>query len=155
MGLEKWSNEEAERSKEVVISMFKKVVGGEKISLLDFAPEYKSILRDKTYGLWRPPGDIKTMLQKPIANLASMLDKRMPVPSILLVPINIHRNKPEFMTAYGLVPEKGGLSYENFLQEIREGRILSILTGDIILYKADFYQDIARAMHQLFRREFH
>ncbi|MCC5997661.1 MAG: hypothetical protein LM573_01145 [Thermofilum sp.] len=148
VGLEKWSNEEAERSKEVVISMFKKVVGGEKISLLDFAPEYKSILRDKTYGLWRPPGDIKTMLQKPIANLASMLDKRMPVPSILLVLINIHRNKPEFMTAYGLVPEKGGLSYENFLQEIREGRILPILTGDIILYKADFYQDIVKVCEE-------
>jgi hypothetical protein len=29
---------------------------GEKISLLDFAPEYEEILRERKYGLWLPSG---------------------------------------------------------------------------------------------------
>ena len=49
------------------------------------------------------------------------------------------------MTAYGLVPEKGGPSYDVFLQEIRKGRILPILIELPAHYRADFYQDILKA----------
>jgi len=146
--LKEWDNDEAERGVEAVNSLLEKVGKGEKISFLDFAPEFKKILRDKTYGLWRPPGNIQIMLRRPVANLASMLDKGKPVPSVLLVPLDSRRSKAEFIEYYGLVPEKGGHSYDVFLQEIREGRILPILIERPAHYRADFYQEILRACEQ-------
>jgi hypothetical protein len=146
--LEKWFKEEIERAGEVVFPLLGRVEREKGISLLDFVPEYREILRDKTYGLWIPPGDIQTMLQRPLSNLASMLDRGMPVPSILLVPLNVHRSKEEFMTAYGLVKDKGGPSYDTFLQEIREGRILPILTAIPTYYKGGFYQEILKACEE-------
>jgi hypothetical protein len=146
--LEEWKNEELKRSREIVRSLLDRVKRREKISLLDFTPEYKDILEKRTYGLWVPPGDIQTMLQRPLSNLASMLDKGMPVPSILLVPLNVCRTKEEFKTVYGLVPEMGGPSYDIFLQEIRKGRILPVLTAVPTYYKGDFYQEILKACEE-------
>jgi len=143
--LEEWENEEQKRSDEVFYSLLDRVIKGEKISLLDLAPEYREILRERTYGLWVPPGDIQTMLQRPKTNLASMLDRGMPVPSVLLVPLNLCRTKEEFIVEYGLVPEVGGPSYGIFLQEIREGRILPFIVGPATYYKGDFYQEILKA----------
>jgi hypothetical protein len=148
VNLEEWKNEELKRSREIICSLRDRTKRGEKISLLDFVPEYEKILRDKTYGLWRPPGDIQTMLQRPVANLASLLDRGMPVPSILLVPLNVHRSKAEFIECYGLVPEKGGPFYDVFIQEIREGRILPILTAIPTYYKGGFYQEILKACEE-------
>jgi hypothetical protein len=116
--LEEWKNEDLKRSYEVIFSLLDRVKRGEKISLLDLAPEYRGILRERTYGLWIPPGSVQEMLQRPLTNLASMLDRGMPVPSVLLVPLNLCRSKAEFMANYGLVPEMGGPSYDIFLQEI-------------------------------------
>jgi hypothetical protein len=146
--LEGWYSEEIEKSAEVILSVIDKLKKGEEISLLDFAPEYKDVLKDKTYGLWVPPGDAEEISSRPVSNLASMLDKGKPVPSVLLVPLNLCRSKAEFIERYGLVPEKGGLSYDVFLQEIREGRILPILLGDPTRYKAIFYQEILKACEQ-------
>jgi hypothetical protein len=146
--LEEWFKEEDEKASEVVSLLLGRVGRGEKISLLDFVPEYENILRDKTYGLWIPPGSIQIMLQRPVTNLANMLDKGKPVPSILLVPLNACRSKAEFMTVYGLAPDKGGPPYETFLQEIREGRILPIITENPTHYKADFYQEIFKACEE-------
>jgi hypothetical protein len=143
--LEEWENEELKRSHEVISSLLDRVEGGEKISLLDLAPEYREILRERTYGLWEPPGDIRLMLRRPIFNLASMLDRGMPVPSVLLVPLNVCKSKAEFMARYGLVPEMGGPSYDIFLREIREGRILPVIMGPPTHYKGDFYQEILKA----------
>lgn len=148
VNLEEWDEDELERGTEAVNSLLEKVGKGEKISFLDFAPEFKKILRDKTYGMWRPPGDIQVMLRRHVANLASMLDKGKPVPSVLLVPLEARRSKADFIEYYGLVPEKGGLSYDVFLQEIREGRILPILTENPTQYRADLYQEILRACEQ-------
>jgi hypothetical protein len=143
--LKEWDNEERKRNEEVFYSLLDRLKRGEKISLLDFAPEYREILRGRTYGLWIPPGDIQTMVQKPLTNLASMLDRGMPVPSVLLVPLNLCRSKAEFIVCYGLVPERGGPSYDIFLQEIREGRILPFITEAPTRYKGDFYQEILKA----------
>jgi hypothetical protein len=148
VNLEEWSNEELEKGAEIFLSLFHKVKEGEEISFLDFAPEFKKILRDKTYGLWRPPGNIQVMLRRPVANLASMLDKGKPVPSVLLVPLDSRRSKAEFIEYYGLVPEKGGSSYDVFIQEIRKDRILPILIELPAHYRADFYQEILRACEQ-------
>ena len=148
VNLEGWHNEEIEKSDEVILSVIDKLKKEEEISLLDFAPEFKKILRDKTYGLWSPPGSIRNFLLSPKLNLANMLNKEKPVPSILIVPINVHRSKAEFIKGYGLVPEKGGLSYDTFLQEIREGRILPIIIEIPAHYRADFYQDIVKACEQ-------
>jgi hypothetical protein len=145
MDLKEWENEEMKRTREVVFSLLDRVKRGEKISLLDLAPEYREILRERTYGLWRPPGDIQEMLQGSLKNLASMLDRGMPVPSVLLTSLNLLRSKAEFMAYYGLVPEMGGPSYDIFLQEIREGRILPVLMGSPTRYKGDFYQEILKA----------
>ncbi|RSN77417.1 MAG: hypothetical protein DSO07_10095 [Thermoproteota archaeon] len=144
--LKEWKNEELKRSHEIVCSLLDRVKRGEKISLLDFTPEYREILRERTYGLWMPPGSIQTMLWRPLGNLANMLDRGMPVPSILLTPLDSwHKSKAEFMAYYGLVPERGGPSYDIFLQEIREGRILPVITGIPTYYKGDFYQEILKA----------
>jgi hypothetical protein len=146
--LEECDKEEMKRVDEVVYPLLDRVKRGEKISLLDLAPEYREILRERTYGLWTPPGDIQTMLQRPSANLASMLDKGMPVPSILLTPLFVCESKAEFMARYGLVPEMGGPSYDIFLQEIREGRILPFITSAPSHYKGDFYQEILKACEE-------
>ena len=143
--LEEWGNEDGKRTKEVVFSLLDRVERGEKTSLLDLTPEHRKILRERTYGLWMPPGDIQTMVLKPLSNLASMLDRGMPVPSILLAPLAPLKSKAEFISEYGLVPERGGPSYDIFLQEIREGRILPVLTGSPIRYKGDLYQEILKA----------
>jgi hypothetical protein len=74
-----------------------------------------------------------------------MLDRGMPVPSVLLVPLILCRSKAEFMAYYGLVPEKGGPSYDIFLQEIREGRVLPVITEASTHYKGDLYQEILKA----------
>lgn len=66
--LEEWSNEELEKRVDVVLSLFHKVKKGEKISLLDFAPEYREILRDKTYGPWFPTGDSQFISFSPLSN---------------------------------------------------------------------------------------
>jgi hypothetical protein len=145
MDLKEWRNEEWKRTKEIVFSLLDRVERGEKISLPDFAPEYREILRERTYGLWLPPGDIQTMLLRPLSNLASMLDRGMPVPSVLLVPLSLCRSKAEFIAHYGLVPEMGGPSYDIFLQEIREGRILPVIITSPTRYKGDFYQEILKA----------
>jgi hypothetical protein len=142
--LEGWHSEEIEKSAEVILSVIDKLKKGEEISLLDFAPEYKDVLKDKTYGLWAPPGDAEEISSRPVSNLASMLDKGKLVPSVLLVPLNLCRSKAEFIERYGLVPEKGGPSYDVFLQEIREGRILPILIEHPAHYRADFYQEILK-----------
>jgi hypothetical protein len=146
--LEEWENDEEKRGAEAVNSLLEKLEKGEKISFLDFAPEYKNILRDKTYGPWFPTGDPQFISFSPLSNLANVLDKGKPVPSVILVPLDICRSKATFKVVYGLVPDKGGLSYDTFLQEIREGRILPILISDPTLYKADFYQEILRACEQ-------
>jgi hypothetical protein len=143
--LEEWENEYQKRSDEVISSLLDRVKRGEKISLLDFTPEYREILREKAYGLWIPPGNVQTMLLRPLTNLASMLDRGMPVPSVLLVPLDLYRSKVEFMGGYGLVPEMGGPSYDIFLQEIREGRVLPFTVGPPTYYKGDFYQEILKA----------
>jgi hypothetical protein len=143
--LEEWDKEEMKRTEEVIYSLLDRVKRGEKISLLDLTPEYREILRERTYGLWIPPGDIRLMLRRPIFNLASMLDRGMPVPSVLLVPLNVCRSKAEFIGEYGLVPERGGPSYDIFLQEIREGRILPVIVRIPTYYKGDFYQEILKA----------
>jgi hypothetical protein len=146
--LEEWENEDRKRCREVVCSLLDRVEREEKISLLDLAPEYREILRERTYGLWLPPGDIQEMLQRPLTNLASMLDRGMPVPSILLAPLNLCRSKEEFKAMYGLVPEMGGPSYDIFLQEIREGRILPVPMGSPTYYKGDLYQEILKACEE-------
>ncbi|MGY0287591.1 MAG: hypothetical protein ACUX7D_02310 [Candidatus Methanodesulfokora washburnensis] len=146
--LEEWENEDLKRSYELVCSLLDRVERGEEVSLLDFAPEYREILRGRTYDLWIPPGSIRTMLLRPLTNLASMLDKGMPVPSVLLVPLNLLRSKAEFIAYYGLVPERGGPSYDIFLQEIREGRILPFAMGSFTYYKGDFYQEILKACEE-------
>jgi hypothetical protein len=146
--LEGWHSEEIEKSAEVILSVIDKLKKGEEISLLDFAPEYKDVLKDKTYGLWAPPGNAEEISSRPVSNLASMLDKGKPVPSVLLVPLNLCRSKAEFIERYGLVPDKGGPSYDVFLQEIREGRILPILIEHPDHYRADFYQEIVKACEQ-------
>jgi len=104
--LEEWDNDEAERGVEAVNSLLEKVGKGEKISFLDFAPEFKKILRDKTYGLWRPPGNIQVILWRPVANLAGMLDKGKPVPSVLLVPLDSRRSKRNLLSITGLCQRK-------------------------------------------------
>jgi hypothetical protein len=141
--LEEWRNEEVKRCKEAVYPLLDRKI--EEISLLDFAPEYREILRERTYGLWIPPSSIQEMLRRPLSNLASMLDRGLPVPSVLLVPLNLCRSKAEFIANYGLVPEMGGPSYDIFLQEIREGRILPFIMGSPTRYKGDFYQEILKA----------
>jgi hypothetical protein len=143
--LEEWRNEDLKKSREVISSLVDRVKRGEKISLLDFTPECREILREKAYGLWIPPGNVQTMLLRPLTNLASMLDRGMPVPSVLLVPLILCRSKAEFMAYYGLVPEMGGPSYDIFLQEIREGRILPFITTSPIHYKGGLYQEILKA----------
>jgi hypothetical protein len=91
--LEKWKNEELEKTTDVIRSVIDKLENEKEIPLLDFAPEFKNILRDKTYGPWSPPGDIQIMLWSPTLNLANVLDKEKPVPSILIVPINPSRRE--------------------------------------------------------------
>jgi len=73
--LEEWMNEEVKRLEENVYPLLGRVKKRREISLLDFAPEFKKILRENTYGLWLPPGSIKAISQMPLSNLASMLDK--------------------------------------------------------------------------------
>ncbi|RSN73471.1 hypothetical protein [Candidatus Methanodesulfokora washburnensis] len=148
VNLEEWDKEEMKRTEEVISSLIDRVERGEEISLLDLAPEYREILREGTYGLWVPPGGIQKMLQRPLLNLASMLDRGMPVPSVLLVPLNLYRSKAGFIGEYGLVPEIGGPSYDIFLQEIREGRILPVITQAPTHYKGDFYQEILKACEE-------
>jgi hypothetical protein len=148
VNLEEWENEESKRTEEVVFSSIDRVERGEEISLPDFTPEYREILGERTYGLWYPPGDIQTMFRRPKTNLASVLDKRMPVPSVLLVPLNVCRSKAEFIAHYGLVPERGGPSYDVFLQEIREGRILPFITGIPTYYRGNFYREILKACEE-------
>lgn len=53
--LEEWLNGEVKRFKED-FSSHDRLGRGEKISLLDFAPEYEEILRERKYGLWLPSG---------------------------------------------------------------------------------------------------
>ena len=59
VNLEEWSNEEYEKSTDVILSVIDKLKKEEEISLLDFAPEYKNILRDETYGPWFPLATFK------------------------------------------------------------------------------------------------
>jgi|GEM_PF-2231360 len=145
--LKEWDNEEEKRMEEVDYPLLDRVKRREEISLLDFTPEYREILRGRTYGLWIPPGNVQAMLLKPLSNLASMLNKRVPVPSVLLVPLNVCRSKAEFIAEYGLVPDIGP-SYDIFLQEIREGRILPFIMGSPTRYKGDFYQEILKACEE-------
>jgi hypothetical protein len=146
--LEEWDNEEMKRTREVVFALLDRVKRKEKISLLDFTPEYRKILGEKTYGLWLPPGSIQEMVLRPLTNLASMLDRGMPVPSVLLVPLILCRSEREFKARYGLVREIGGPTYDVFLQEIREGRVLPVLMGSPIYYKGDLYQEILKACEE-------
>ena len=87
VNLEEWSNEELEKRVDVVLSLFHKVKKGEKISLLDFAPEYREILRDKTYGSWFPTGErarqnicIPSWRAPPKALLPALLALRRSIP---------------------------------------------------------------------------
>jgi len=137
-----------EQEEEILFSIEEKRRRGERISLLDFVPEHRKILSNTTYGLWIPPGSIETMLKRPVRNLANMLDRGMPVPSVLLVPLFSLRDKREFIYSYGLVPERGGISYNSFLQAVRDGRIIPFLVENPAFYKADFYKEIFKACEE-------
>ena len=128
---DEWAQEETKKILELSYIVLSKK---KPISLLDLAPQYKSALSSKTYGLWKPSSIPLGQI------LASYLS-----PEVILTPLwsNI-RSRADFAERYGL-SENNGVTYEEFLRLIEVGRIRPVLCTSPTEYRSAFYQDIFKA----------
>lgn len=138
--LKEWQEEEQKQAVELMFSSFAKVDRGKKIKIRDVFPDDFRKHLEKGFTDWVPPGGIKAVKTYPNRNLASLLTT-VPVPKVVLIPLNPHPDKYTFMYNYGLARELG-LTYEHFLELVATGRIVLHRMSPPTSYKADFYQEI-------------
>jgi hypothetical protein len=143
LDLKQW---EEEHDKLITFSI-KKVAHSEKIDMLkDLVPEFKD-LRNKTYAFWIPPGDPETAEKSPINNLGTLLS--FCIYDHIIVPISPELNKASFAYKYGLSKERGcRVSFDQFLNFVRDGKLKLILTAHPKHYSQDFLKQIFKACEQ-------
>jgi len=143
MDLEEWKKLENESMKEIISKTIKKIEDGKKISILDLLrDDFRKGLEGKEYRPWFPPLKMEMVKQRPKFNLATCLISLKS--DVILAPLNAYSNKAEFTYRYGL-SKNLGITYDKFLELIREGKIWLFLTGSPTFYKAEFYKEIFNA----------
>jgi hypothetical protein len=118
----------------------------EHVSVLDLMPDdFGGMLRGKSYAYWRPPGSPEIVKKRPRLNLASFLSSPEAVGAQrILVPLIPLGGKAEFKYEYGL-SEELGVTFEDFMRLVEEGRLVLQLAGPPSEYDADFYKGLFTA----------
>lgn len=139
--IEKWHHAWQNETYSLVEDLLSRFEMNEQLSLLDLAPDLKMPIHGRTYGLWRPPNDSETALEHPVTNLPSLLTTE-PAPQVIVAPLSPRKTLTDFKETYGL---GNGINYEEFIDLIKQGRIILMLTTSQEHYKEGFYQDIFHA----------
>lgn len=136
-------NEDNVKAQRTIIEAVRK---GSSPSLLELSPRFKDIIQGHTYGLWNPP-QIPNELQNPARRILTSLVSDFS-PEVLLVPLYYNiRNKKDFIETYGLSKEYG-ISYDNFLDLVKNGRIHVYIQSSPSTYESSFYNEIFKNCYE-------
>lgn len=113
------------------------------IRVLDLIPDDLCRHLEGGHAYWVPPGGIPKAKERPIGNLASLLSSGLR-PEKILLPFFPEPDKNRFKQFYGLSRELG-LTYENFLDLIGNGKLLLHTALPLTDYKAKFHHEIFKA----------
>jgi len=138
--IKQWEKDASSENKDINEYIFKMIIDGSTPSLLDPVPQFNDVLKDCTYGWWAPSSDvddIKNPARRLITALTSIFSQE-----VLLVPLYYHiSSKDEFAALYGL-NEDYGITYEDFLDLVKIGRIHIFILSNPSSYASSFWQEI-------------
>lgn len=116
---------------------------GRDVSVLDLVPDDLCRHLESGHVYCIPPGSVRRAKGRPLYNLASLLSSGLR-PEKILLPFFPEPDKNTFKQVYGLSKDLG-LTYENFLELIRNGNLLLHAAFPLTEYKAEFHREIFKA----------
>ncbi|NQE04472.1 hypothetical protein C5S32_01255 [ANME-1 cluster archaeon GoMg1] len=134
-----------------VFKCLDKTLRGEKVEIKDLVPELKEI-SNKSYSLFTHPGNPETAMTRPITNIGNVLATG--ISEYIIFPLELFNTKKDFEYYNGL-SKTCGLTFEDFLEHVREGEIKPILVTSPKEYDHSenigkyFYRDVFEACEDL------
>lgn len=106
-----------------VFKCLDKTLRGKKVEITDLVPELKEI-SNKSYSLFTLPGNPETATTRPITNIGNVLATG--ISEHIIFPLEPFSTQNDFEYYNGLSKDCG-LTFEDFLEHVREGKIKPIL----------------------------
>ena len=134
-----------------VFKCLDKTLRGEQVEIKDLVPELKEI-SNKSYSLFTHPGNPETAMTRPITNIGNVLATG--ISEYIIFPLELFNTKKDFEYYNGL-SKTCGLTFEDFLEHVREGEIKPILVTSPKEYDHSenigkyFYRDVFEACEDL------